>query len=161
MSVPVICWIALAVILLIIEAATVQLVTVWFSAGAVAAALAAVASPDGILLQVIVFVAVSGILLAVTKPFVKKLTKSKISPTNADRVIGASGVVTVKLDPVSGGGQIKVMGQEWSARAESGEVIEVGERVEIVGLSGVKAVVRRLGAENAQTDERESAANRV
>lgn len=161
MSVPVILWIAAAVILLIIEAATVQLVTVWFAAGAVAAAFAAVAAPQNIIIQVAVFVVVSGILLAVTKPFVRKITRAKISPTNADRVIGASGIVTVKLDPISGGGQIKVMGQEWSARAENGEVIEVGERVEIVGLAGVKAIVRRLEAENTQTGERENAANRV
>ena len=148
MSMPVICWIAVAVILLIIEAATVQLVTVWFSAGAVGAALAAVAMPQSILLQIAVFVVVSGVLLAVTKPFVKKVTKSKISPTNADRVIGASGIVTVKLDPINGGGQIKVMGQEWSASAENGAAIEVGEKVEIVGLAGVKAVVRKIEVEN-------------
>lgn len=158
MSMPVICWIAAAVILLIIEAATVQIVTVWFAAGAAAAALAAVAAPRGILLQAAVFVVVSGVLLAVTKPFVKKLTKSGISPTNADRVIGASGIVTVKLDPINGGGQIKVMGQEWSARSEDGDAIEAGEKVKIVGLSGVKAVVRRLEAEET---EKESAAAQV
>ncbi|HQH63959.1 MAG TPA: NfeD family protein, partial [Clostridiales bacterium] len=65
-------WIALFVVLVIIEAATVQLVTIWFAAGALAAFIAALLDVQ-FWLQLLIFVAVSVLALALTRPLVKKM----------------------------------------------------------------------------------------
>ena len=57
MSSPVIVWIAMLAVFIVIEAATAQLVTIWFAIGALAA-LATALAHGPIALQVVVFVVV-------------------------------------------------------------------------------------------------------
>ena len=68
-------WLALFVILLIIEIITVGLTTIWFAGGSMAALIvAAVGGP--VWLQVILFLVVSFVLLFFTRPWaVKYLTR--------------------------------------------------------------------------------------
>jgi len=133
-------WAAILVVALVVEAVTQGLVSVWFAAGALAAMLCAVL--DVILsVQLAVFFLVSGVLLAFLLPYVRKRMEVRRTATNADRIIGAEGIVTEKIDEVSGTGQIRVMGAVWSAKAAHGIKIPEGERVEVEGISGVKAVV--------------------
>ena len=87
------------------------------------------------------FVAVSAITLILTRPLIKKHLKSKNEPTNADRVIGQTGVVIEKIDNVSAVGQVKVDGQIWSARCIEDTVIDEGKQVEIKRIDGVKLMV--------------------
>ncbi len=133
-------WLAVAVILGVIEAATVNLVTVW---SAIAAVLAAVLASLGVsgYIQFSAFVVLTGILLIATRPVAKKIIKEKAVPTNADRVIGAVGTVVEEIDPMENKGQIKVLGQLWSAKPKCENVIPVGAKVKVVMLEGVKTVV--------------------
>ncbi len=133
-------WIAALVVFVVIEALTVQLFTIWFAIGSVAALIAERLGAE-VWLQWTVFVAVSAIILVATRPFVKKLTKQKIQPTNADRCIGETAVVTEEIDNISGKGAVKINGIEWSARTISGDKAEVGEKVKIVKIDGVKLFV--------------------
>lgn len=134
-------WLLLAVVLGLIEAGTVSLVTIWPAAAAVVAAFfAAFGVSEGI--QGAVFIVVSGVLLVLTRPLARRFIKRRAVSTNADRIIGAEGIVTEKIDPVEGVGQVKVMGQIWSAKTESGETIEAGRSVIVSALEGVRAVVR-------------------
>ena len=87
-------WIISLIVFVVIEAMTAQLLTIWFAAGSVAALIAERLGAE-IWLQWTIFVVVSAIILAVTRPFVKKLTKQKVQPTNADRCIGETAVVTM------------------------------------------------------------------
>ena len=68
-------WIAATIAFIVVEAATTQLVTIWFAAGSAAATIAALLKADT-LVQLIVFVAVSLIALVITRPIVKKLDTS-------------------------------------------------------------------------------------
>lgn len=81
-------WLGLAVIFLIIEAATVGLTTIWFAAGSfVALALSLFNVPT--IVQFIVFLAVSFCLLLFTRRiFVEKL-KTGSQVTNVEALIGA------------------------------------------------------------------------
>ena len=88
-------WIGLIVLFVIIEAATVQLVTIWFAIGSVAGLIACAAGLE-IWIQFLIFAVVSAVALAVTRPFVKKFTKGRKQPTNADRYIGQEATVTEK-----------------------------------------------------------------
>ncbi len=134
-------WLLLAVVLGVIESCTVSLVTIWPAAAAVVAAFtAAFGAGEGV--QGAVFVVVSGILLVLTRPLARKFVRRKAVSTNADRIIGAEGIVTERIDPVGAVGQVKVMGQIWSAKSETGEPIESGKCVTVSALEGVRAVVR-------------------
>ncbi len=135
-------WIIFAVMLGIVEGITVNFVSIWFAIGAVFAFVTAIFT-DLIWVQIAVFVVVSIIALILTRPLVKKLLKNKTIPTNADRFVGKSGVVIEDIDEISGTGQIKVMGQTWSAKPEKGISIDKGEEVIINKIEGVKAVVAK------------------
>ena len=112
-------WLALMVLLLIIEAATAGLTCIWFALGALAALIAALFGAQ-IWLQALWFLAVSLLSLWLTRPLALKYLNSRKVATNADRVVGAEGVVTEAIDNIAGTGAVKLDGKEWTARSESG-----------------------------------------
>ena len=132
-------WFIAFVVLLIIELVTVNLVTIWFAIGAVAAIITTIFT-DSILIQCIAFVVVSVISLLITKPLMKKFKKFEVEPTNSDRVIGKVGDVTKKIDK-NKYGEVKVYGNTWTASSK--DVIEVGERVKVLSIDGVKLIVEK------------------
>lgn len=136
-------WLGLAVILAVFEAVTVGLVTLWFAIGAIFALFAALLGLPTIF-QIIVFIVSSGILLYFTRPIARKYLKIRVERTNADRVIGEKGVVIEGIDGIHGKGQVKVLGQVWSARSVDDTDIGQDEKVEVLEISGVKLIVRRL-----------------
>ena len=141
MEPSVIFWIFIAVVMGVIEGATMSLVSIWFCIGAVAAAVCAMITPS-VLAQCIVFVAVTAIMLAITRPVAKKLLKNEFTPTNADRIIGAEGIVIKAINPIEGPGQINIGGQIWSAKSEGSAVIEKDTVVTVTKILGVHAIVQ-------------------
>lgn len=135
-------WIITAVALGIIEAVTVNFITIWFAIGAVLAFLTAIFT-DSVLVQLSVFIVASVVTLLLTKSLVRNLLKNKTVATNADRVINKKAFVTQTIDDISGTGQVKAMGQVWSAKTEDGVSINEGEEVIINKIEGVRAVVSK------------------
>ena len=135
-------WIVLAVTLGIIEACTVNLVTIW---PAISALFVAILASIGVgqTAQSVIFIVISAILLALTRPLVKRISSKKFVATNADRIIGAEGIVIKRIDPIENSGQVKVMGQVWSAKTNDGTVIEENEFVTVSALEGVKVIVKK------------------
>lgn len=137
-------WLIVAVILGAVEAATVDLVAIWFAFGALAAIIpAALGVPFGV--QLMVFLAISCVTLAFTRPIAKNVLKVKKVSTNADAIIGMVGMVTVPINNISGEGRVLVNGLEWSARSDDGVPIGEGENVLIKAIEGVKVIVERIG----------------
>lgn len=136
----VIVWLVIFVVFLLVEVATVGLISVWFCFGSFAAMIAASFhwSP---LVQLVLFFAVSILLLMATKPFVKKILKIKFVPTNADRILEERGIVTEEINHLKGTGAVKVDGKEWTARSKSEMIIETGKEVRIIEIQGVKVIV--------------------
>jgi len=133
-------WLLLMVVFLIAEASTVTLVSLWFAAGALAA-MAASLMGGGIWLQVIVFLAVSTVLLTALRPLVRKFITPKLTATNVDSVIGSVGLVTARIDNVTASGQVKLGGMVWTARSTSGDPIPQGVRIRVDKIEGVKVFV--------------------
>ncbi|MCR4616305.1 MAG: NfeD family protein [Clostridiales bacterium] len=133
-------WIILTVVLVVIEAATVQLVTIWFAAGSVAALVSELLHAP-IWLQWVIFFGVSVLTLLLTRPFVKKMTAKKIQPTNADRCIGQTATVLEEINNVAATGLVSVGGVNWTARSLNGEIIKPGEEVTVKKIEGVKVIV--------------------
>lgn len=133
-------WIILAVLLGVIEAATVSLVSIW---GAISAVLCAVLAYFSFPQKAVsyIFVISTLVLVLLTRPASKKLLKNKKTLTNADRVIGAEGIVTKKIERFAPG-EIKVCGQFWTAETENNEEIEAEKSVTVCEIRGVKLIVK-------------------
>lgn len=127
----------------IIEGFTLNLVTIWVALGAVCASVSA-AFGLGLLGQMLIFILVSVALLFATRPLAARLLAKKKEPTNFDRMIGARARVIHRIDTIENCGQVKVLGQIWSAVSEDGSPIEKDEETMVVEVRGVKAVVRRI-----------------
>lgn len=132
-------WMIVFLVLIFVELITVALVSIWFAIGALAAFLTSLIVDD-IYIQLGVFIVVSSISLLLTRKIINKINNKKV-PTNLDRVIGKVGVVTediTKLEP----GEVKVDGKKWSAI--STKKINVGSKVEILSIDGVKLKVKEI-----------------
>lgn len=137
-------WLALMVLLLIIEALTAPLVCIWFALGALAALIAALFGA-ALWLQAAWFLAVSLLTLWLTRPLALKYLNGRKVATNADRVIGAEAVVTEDIDNIAGTGAVHVDGHEWTARSGSGANIAKGSVVKVDRIEGVKLIVKSDG----------------
>ncbi len=132
-------WFIAFIILLIIELATINLVTIWFAIGSVAAIITSMFT-DSIVIQLIVFVAVSTLSLLITKPLMKKIKGFEKEATNLDRVIGKIGEVTKKIGS-NEYGEVKIFGNIWTAYSK--EEIDVGQKVKVLSIDGVKLIVEK------------------
>ena len=128
------------VVLLITEASTVTLVSLWFAGGALAALLMSLLGA-AVWIQVLAFLAVSAVLLTALRPIAKKHFTPKLTATNVDSVIGSTGLVTAAIDNVSAAGQVKLGAMVWTARATDGAPIPEGTLVKVDKIEGVKAFV--------------------
>ena len=138
-------WIAVFAVSVIVEIATVQLVSVWFAVGALASFIAALCGAQQPWVQVMIFVIVSFISLAATRPIVARLTKrTKHQPTNADMYIGLEGIVTQDIDNIASTGLVSVRSNVWSAKSATDVVIEKGSRVKVLSIEGVKLCVEKI-----------------
>lgn len=133
-------WLGLMILFLIAEGATVSLVSLWFAAGAVVAMFAALLGA-GAWLQTGLFLAVSGALLLMLRPIVRRYLVPKITATNVDSLVGATGLVTVAIDNVTASGQVKLGAMEWTARSTTGENIPQGALIRVDRIEGVKVYV--------------------
>ncbi len=136
-------WLGLLVLFIVFELITTSLTTIWFAGGAlVAFVMALVELP--VWAQIAAFFVVSIVLLIFTRPFLTKFLKVVGEKTNVDSLIGQTARVIVDINNNDSIGYALVGGQEWTARAENdNDIIPKDTLVEIVGVSGVKLIVRR------------------
>lgn len=139
-------WLMIAVILCVIEGATVQLLCIWFAGGALVAMLGALMGAP-VLLQLLLFFVTSVAVLAVGRPLLKKKLRVQITPTNADAVIGQTGIVTVEVNNLMETGRVTANGLDWSARSADGGSINVKQKVSVKGINGVKLIVEPIPEE--------------
>ena len=90
------------------------------------------------------FLAVSLACLLALRPLAKKYVDPRRVPTNADRVIGQTAVVTEAIDNVEGKGQVNIAGQIWSARSQHNMAIPAGAEVRVLRIEGVKVFVETV-----------------
>ena len=133
-------WLILLGILLIIEIITLGLTTIWFAGGALIAFLVAILG-GAVWLQVVVFLAVSILLLLFTRPIAMKYMNKNVQKTNVDSLKGEKAVVIQTIDNLKGTGQVVTRGMEWSAKAREDKIIKEGTVVKVITVEGVKAVV--------------------
>lgn len=133
-------WLALIIVFAVIEGANPQLVSIWFAGGALVSMIVSFFDVS-VQIQIIVFVFSSAVLLALTRPLIKKKIIVRNSKTNSDSNIGKTGIVTAKIDNYHAKGLVQLAGLSWSARSADDSVIPEGEFVTVVRIEGVKLIV--------------------
>lgn len=139
-------WIVVAALLLVAEMFAPGF---WLASVAVGCGAAAVAAllPIGLLGQVLVFAATTvGSLFGLRPVLVRRFLHARGMEvrTNVEALVGKSGVVTKRIDPVTRVGRVVVEGEDWrGALLEGGEVIEPGTRVIVVQVDGSTLVVEK------------------
>ena len=135
----VIYWLAIFIVLLIIEIATMGLTTIWFAGGA----LIAFCAGFGLGVQVGTFIVVSLLLLLLTRPLAVKYFNQERQKTNAESLIGQQALVTEDIDTIKAKGQVEIRGQIWSAKTDEPDgTIPKNTVVVVNGIQGVKLIVR-------------------
>lgn len=134
-------WLGVIVLSIVVEASTMGLVAVWFLPGALVSLVLSLFD-IGLPWQIAVFVLLAVVMLFFGKKIFRPFGKKE--KTNAEALIGQTAVITEQVCNVEGRGAAKLNGQEWSARAEHEDMqLEVGDRVTIVDIRGVKLICRK------------------
>lgn len=141
-------WLILTIVFVIAELATVGLVSIWFAAGSLITLIAAALGAP-LPVQIILFLAISIALLLATRPFANKFINNRTQATNVDSVIGEKARVTERVSNLDLTGKAVVRGQEWTVRTDNdNEIIDQGELIEVLRVSGVKLIVRKAQQTN-------------
>ena len=133
-------WLAVAVILAVIEAFTMGLTCIWFALGAAAAAICSMLG-GGMPMQIGAFLIVSIATLVLTRPWAKKKFNRNIQSTNVDAMVGITGVVLETVGP-DVPGRVKADNKDWSAKSVSG-AFAPGEKVRVLEVKGVTLIVEK------------------
>lgn len=131
-------WLVLLVLFLVLEGVTSALVSLWFCVGAVVAMVVSFVAPEAVVVQFLVFAAVSLITLLVLRPALRKAFGAKNMPTNADASIGKQAEVIVAVSP-GHFGRVNLEGQEWTAKSDY--ILPIGTWCRVEKIEGVKLVV--------------------
>lgn len=134
-------WLAVTVACLIIEFSTMEMVSIWSAiAGLVALILAACGCM--IEIQLVVFFALSIILLLSLRKFALKFLQKNSTKIGTDSLIGTKHKLLTEIAPDKPG-EIKINGIVWTAVSGKNEKIKVNTLVEIIEIKGNKFIVKK------------------
>lgn len=138
-------WLVIALVLVGLEMATLAFIALYLAVGAVAAAITG-AVGGNLLVQVLVFALVSVASLVFTRrSLMKALNRTPLVVSNAQTVVGKRALVTVPIEEGPGHrGQVRIGTEFWSALSTDEQALDEGTTVEVVGIEGVAAIVRRV-----------------
>lgn len=132
-------WLTVFLVFAVVEMLTLDLFFIMLGGGALAGLLTAFAGAD-FWLQIVVFSVVSLLMIGFVRPVALKHLRSSPADqrSNVERLIGESALV---MEPVSAtGGLVKIGGDVWSARTDTGELAP-GQHAVVSAIDGATAVV--------------------
>ena len=134
-------WLVVLIAMLLVEASTVSLTSIWFAAGALAALIAALLGAP-VWLQITIFLAAALALLLLIRPISVRYFGKKGIKTNVESLIGKEAVVTEDIDNIEGRGEAAVNGVVWTARMKEKEgKCSRGSICDIDSIEGVKLIL--------------------
>lgn len=137
-----IAWTIIIIIAIIVEAETAEFVSCWFAVGGLVGLILDLCKVD-LYIQILVAVIVSVVLIAISRPILKKYTKNDDIPTNVDRLKGMVGIVTEEIKQGEKG-KVKVNYQVWTAINKNDLAFKNGEKVLIKEIEGNKLIVDKI-----------------
>ena len=140
--IKIIIWSVVVVAAIVVEVCTVNLTTIWFAIAGVVSLILALLDVN-IIWQCVVFLVLSIILLLLTRPLIRRITRKSNAHTNADRIFDKTAVVTKEISPDEIG-EVQIDEDIWRAISESKETFSVGEKVIINSFEGNKVIVSKI-----------------
>ena len=136
-------WLGVIVVTFIVECSTMELMSIWFTIGAIIPFILAGTNAVGWEIQLVIFVVVSAILIATLRRVAKKWLLRNTSKDKLNTYIGNH---VKMLDDLDGEdvGHVKINGVVWTAISENGEKIKEGQLCESVKISGNKVSVKKI-----------------
>lgn len=134
-------WTVLAVVLGIGEILTAGFFLLPFAVGAAAAAILAWIGA-AVLAQWLVFFGVSIFALAYLRKYIVRQDEGDQPRVGANRWVGEMGLVLEDIEPDTGAGMVRILNEEWRAKALS--PIETGTRIVVTEVKGTRLVVERV-----------------
>jgi membrane protein implicated in regulation of membrane protease activity len=136
-------WVIILVGTLIVEVVTFgNLISVWFSIGALAAYFAFLMG-FSFPVQLTVFIVISILSLLAVRPLAANYFRGNIVATNADRIIGQH-TTLVKAVKSNEWGEVNVYGTVWSVAELNNRMLDAGTIVEVVAIEGAKLIVKKV-----------------
>ncbi|MFT5875156.1 MAG: hypothetical protein ACI8WT_004137 [Clostridium sp.] len=134
-------WVSVAALALFIDITTSSFMFVWFAIGAIAAILAIVFNAT-LVIQAIIFGAVSAVFMAIGYPIVKKTIKKTVEKTLTmeEGYIGSEITITKDIDVK---GNIKFQGIYWTVK-NVGKPLKKGDLVQVIGIEGNKLLISKV-----------------
>lgn len=129
-------WLIVAVLAIIAEAVTVQMVAIWFAPAALIAMLGAVFGAS-LWLQITLFMLVSALCVVFLYKKLRKNIADDCEKTNLDALIGTLAKVETEIPP-DGVGRVTVRGNSWQAACSGGA--PVGAHVRVLSIDGVTLI---------------------
>lgn len=136
--IAIVVWAVVIVGTIIIELAGPQVVSIWFTLGAVVALILAIFQIE-VWIQIVVFVGVSLLALAITKPLYNKYLKKSMDQEDVSSLVGEEGKI-VELKFENQRQYVEIKGANWELTNE--EIIPVGTKVEVIEVDGNKLKVK-------------------
>jgi membrane protein implicated in regulation of membrane protease activity len=138
-------WVGAAVILGIGELLTAGFFLLPFAVGAAAAAILAFMGVD-FALQLVTFVVISVVFLAVLQRFARQEQSGGTEPAGAGRYRGKMAIVLEPINRREGTGSVRMETEQWRATTDGDTEIPVGEEVVIKEVRGTRLVVEPTSA---------------
>lgn len=146
-------WLGVFVITLVVEAIGTDLVSIWFSGGALVALIISFIPGVSWWIELIVFFVISVALLLALRPLARKWMRGKLVRSNVDSLIGKRAVLLEKIDLLHRG-EVAVGDVKWTAvGVEDNTKIEKGKIVVIVAVSGNKLIVKEAEESSAEGEQ--------
>lgn len=139
-------WLVLFLGLAAVETLTLDLFFIMMSIGALAALISTFLGA-AFFLQVIVFCAVSLLMVLLVRPLALRHLKvgNRDQRSNIERLVGEPALT---LETVTGlSGTVKIGGDTWSARTVDGSLVPKGRKVSVSRIDGATAVVTSQSTE--------------
>ena len=137
-------WLSLFVVMLVVEASSPALVSIWFSFGALIALIVSFIPDVAWWIQVIIFVAISIAALLALRPILRRYFKRNNYNTNIDSFTGKRGYVIEDISFLKPGA-VKIGDVSWTAiPAKQDEKILENEVIEVVAVNGNKLMVKKV-----------------
>ena len=134
-------WAVVAIGALFIDITTSSFMFVWFAIGAIAAIIAMLFNAS-VVVQVIIFIAVTAVAMAVGYPIVKRTIKKTVSKTLTmeEAYIGTEFTIEEDIDVRS---KIKFQGVYWTVK-NVGKPLKKGDLVQVIGIEGNKLLIAKV-----------------
>jgi len=136
-------WVVAALVLLVAEMFAAGFWLACVAVGSLAAALVAAVLP-GFLAPVLAFSATTVLSLVALRPFLlHHLHRAPHVRTNVEALIGKTGIVSERIDPVTRQGRVVVDGEDWRGAAVDDIAVEPGARVMVLRVEGTTLFVEK------------------